>query len=464
MTSSKPRLGILALMLENYESLFPGFIDHQTKYVRQILNDLADVAEFLFPGPAGNRAEIEHLTAQYNAEGADGILILLLSYSQGQYLVRAMQQNHLPLALALVQPNETVGDDFGEWELTINQGIHGSQDNANCLLRAGIPCVFFAGSRKNGELTAFVADFAAAAHTRRVMQHMKIGVVGRLPGMGDVITDEMAVFRTLGPEFVQDSVGTLQHFCALVTPEQIDERLAFERTVFDVDPAMPAERHAEAVRMYLGFKSYLESNGYAGYTAHFEEFGADGRFTQLPLLAASSLMADGYGYAAEGDASAAMWMTSMIQLCGCANFSEMYMMDLSREAILFCHAGEGNWALCRQDRKPFLMDRVFLEGGLSNPPTPIFCPEPGPMAAMSLVHLGGDRFRLVYAPGQVLDKCDLKKCDMPYLFFRPDSGVRACVTSWLESGGTHHEILVPGTPESRIRLLCQIIGIEFVKV
>ena len=42
MTSSKPRLGILALMLENYESLFPGFIDHQTKYVRQILNDLAD--------------------------------------------------------------------------------------------------------------------------------------------------------------------------------------------------------------------------------------------------------------------------------------------------------------------------------------------------------------------------------------------------------------------------------------
>ena len=128
MTSSKPRLGILALMLENYESLFPGFIDHQTKYVRQILNDLADVAEFLFPGPAGNRAEIEHLTAQYNAEGADGILILLLSYSQGQYLVRAMQQNHLPLALALVQPNETVGDDFGEWELTINQGIHGSQD------------------------------------------------------------------------------------------------------------------------------------------------------------------------------------------------------------------------------------------------------------------------------------------------------------------------------------------------
>ena len=102
----------------------------------------------MFPKVALNRADIEALTAQYNAQELDGILILLLSYSQGQYLVRAMQHNHLPLALALVQPDETVGDDFEELELTVNQGIHGSQDNANCLLRAGIPCAYFAGSRK----------------------------------------------------------------------------------------------------------------------------------------------------------------------------------------------------------------------------------------------------------------------------------------------------------------------------
>ena len=70
------------------------------------------------------REAIEALTAQYNAEGLDGILILMLSYSQGQYLVHAMQRNTLPLALALVQPDETVGDDFEEWELTVNQGIH----------------------------------------------------------------------------------------------------------------------------------------------------------------------------------------------------------------------------------------------------------------------------------------------------------------------------------------------------
>ena len=231
-----------------------------------------------------------------------------------------------------------------------------------------------------------------------------------------------------------------------------------------MDPAMPPERHAEAVRMYLGLKRYLEDNGYAGYTAHFEEFGADGRFTQLPLLAASSLMADGYGYAAEGDATAAMWMAAMTRLCGPSDFSEMYMMDFARDAILLCHAGEGNWALCRKDRKPFLMDRVFLEGGLSNPPTPIFCPEPGPAGVMSLAYLGDGKFRLVYAGGEILDECGLRGCDMPYLFFAPSSGLRPCVTAWLEKGGTHHEVIVPGRWEARIRLLCRILGIEFMPV
>jgi L-arabinose isomerase len=64
-------------------------------------------------------------------------------------------------------------------------------------------------------------------------------------------------------------------------------------------------------------------------------------------------------------------VAAMHTLCGQANFSEMYMMDLKRDAILLCHAGEGNWKTCRKDQKPFLMDRVFNEGGLSNPPTPI---------------------------------------------------------------------------------------------
>ena len=459
-----PRIGVLALMLEAYEPIFPGITAQQTNYVSEVLESLCGAAAFTFPGLALNRAEIERLTAEYNRDGLDGILILLCSYSQGQYLVRAMQDNRLPLALALIQPDETVGDDFEEWELTVNQGIHGAQDNANALMRAGIPCACYAGSRHDGALKAFVADFAAAARAVRRMKTMRIGVIGKLAGMGDVVTDDMAFFRKLGPEFIYDSIGTVTKCVERVTDEEIAARLLQEREIFDVDPGMPPERHAYAVRLYLGLKRYLEENGYAGYTAHFEEFGADGRYLQLPLLAASNLLADGYGYAAEGDASCAAMVASMHTLCGMANFSEMYMMDLKRNAILLCHAGEGNWNTCRKDRKPFLMDRVFNEGGLSNPPTPIFAPDAGRASLISIVHLGGERFRLVVSHGTLPEQPTLRKIDMPYLFFQPDSGAATLASRWLEAGGTHHETVVYGDFRARIRLFARLLDMEYTEV
>lgn len=463
-TVTKPRLGVLALMLAAYEPIFSGITARQEAYTREVLNSLSEQADFLFPRAALGREDIEELTELYNREKVDGILILMLTYSQGQYLVHAMQKSRLPLALALIQSDETVGDDFEELDLTVNQGIHGSQDNANCLMRAGIPCEFYAGSRFDGRLQSFVGNFARAAHTVRVMKSMKIGVVGKLAGMGDVITDEMAFYRAVGPEFVYDSVGTLQSCCASVTNEEIETRVALDRTIFEMDPNLTHEDHAYAVRLYLGFKKYLEQGGYAGYTAHFEEFGADGRFRQLPLLAASHLMADGYGYAAEGDALTAALIAAMFHLCGNANFSEMYMMDLKREAILFCHAGEGNWSTCRKDRKPRLIDRYFGEGGLGNPPTPIFTPEPGPATVASLTHVAGDHFRMTCFTGEILPKSNLKKCDMPYIFLKPGLPVPTVITEWLRQGAPHHEAILLGDHTERLRLFCKLSGIEFVRI
>ena len=256
----------------------------------------------------------------------------------------------------------------------------------------------------------------------------------------------------------------MTRFVEQVSDSAIAERVALEREIFDVDPKMPPERHAYAVRLYLGLKEYVERNGYAGYTAHFEEFGADGRYDQLPFLAASNLLAEGYGYAAEGDASCAAMVASMHTLCGIANFSEMYMMDLKRDAILLCHAGEGNWKTCRKAQKPFLMDRVFNEGGLSNPPTPIFAPDAGRASLISIVHLGGERFRLVCAHGTLPEQPKLNKIDMSYLFFSPDSGAATLAQRWLEAGGTHHETVVYGDYRARIRLFAQLLNLEYVEL
>ena len=459
--TKKPRIGILALMLPDYESLFPGITQRQSDYVRRLIDSISPMADYVFEGPALGRLAIEDQMKMFRARGCDGVMVLLLSYSQGQYLVRAAMENPLPLALALVQPEETAGNHFEEIDLTVNQGIHGAQDQANGLIRAGIPFAVYAGS-KGERFMRFAQDFAKAAQTVTALKSMRIGVIGKLPGMGDVITDDMAFFRKIGPEFVYDSIGSVHRYTACVEEERVDRLMSRDREIFDVDPAISDHQHREALRMYAGISDWLKKGNYAGYTVQFSEFGEDGRFEQLPLLAASHLMADGYGYAAEGDAGCASLLCAMHCLCGPSNFTEMYMMDLKRNAILFCHAGEGNWRIAKEGKKPRLIDRPLSEGGLANPPTPIFTPRVGQAVILSLAHMGQEHFRLVAARGRVLEDDDLARCEMPYMFFRPEAGVETCVQRWLEAGGTHHEVVVFGDHLERVALFCCLVGIELV--
>jgi len=232
-----------------------------------------------------------------------------------------------------------------------------------------------------------------------------------------------------------------------------------------VDPNLSHESHAIAVREYFGFKRFLEDKGYEAFTAHFDQFSDDGRFRQLPLYAASNLLAEGYGYAAEGDFMCASMVAAANAIGNVdANFTEMYTMDFAKKAIIFCHAGEGNWNTARKDMKVRLIDRYLGEGGLENPPTHIFTPEVGPATLTSLVALGGDRFRLVLARGEILPKSDLKRCEMPYIFWRPDSGIEDCVEGWLRNSGTHHEVINLGDVSHRWKVLCNMLGVEYVEV
>lgn len=461
----KPKIGLLGLMTDGYEAVFPGIIARQEKYAQEIVKTLSPVADVHFPGAGLNRGSIENIVRKFNEEGMDGILIVMLAYSQGAWLLRALQDNRLPIALAAIQPDQEVLDDWEELDLTVNQGIHGAQDNSNTIVRAGLKCQFFAGNRHDSSFVSFVEDFGKAARTYRRLRKMRTAVIGRMPGMGDILTDDMAFFRKLGPETVHDTIGSVYSRMQEVTEAEINASIERDHSIFDVDSKLTRESHAYATRLYLGFKKYLVEKGLDAFTAHFDVFGDDKRFRQLPLMAASHLMAEGYGYAAEGDMMCAS-MVSAAHSIGDndANFTEMYTMDFVKRAIIFCHAGEGNWNTCRNDMKPRLIDRFLGEGGLENPPTPIFTPKYGPATLTSLVALEGNKFRLVAAKGDILPKSDMKRCEMPYIFWSPDSGVEKCVEGWLSNGGTHHEVINLGDVRRRWKMLCSMLDIEYVEL
>jgi L-arabinose isomerase len=280
-------------------------------------------------------------------------------------------------------------------------------------------------------------------------------------GMGDIRVDEHALLRTLGPQVDALATGDLHRAAAAVDEAAVRRLIAEEDAGFEIDPRLSDEERTDHARMQLGLEAVLDDGGYGAYSTHFGAIAQDGRFARLPLAAASSLMAEGYAFAAEGDAVTAALMAAAQDLLGATHFTEMYAMDFARDAILMSHMGEGNWALARDDRPVRLIKRPLGIGGLEDPPTFLFQYRPGPCTLATLVALEGTRFRLVVAEGEILDSDELPALEMPYGLFRPDSGVRTCMDAWLRLGGPHHQVLNPGRHADAWEAFCVAAGVEF---
>jgi L-arabinose isomerase len=299
---------------------------------------------------------------------------------------------------------------------------------------------------------------AAAAVTR--WRQLRVAVFGyAMNGMGDIRVDPHALIRSLGPQIDAVAPGDLVRAVEAVTADEVSALLAFEDARFEIDSALSAAEREDHARMQIALEALLSARGYGAYSTHFDAIGEDGRFNRLPLAAASSLMAKGYGFGAEGDALTAALMVAARDLLGATQFTEMYAMDFPSDSILMSHMGEGNWALAREDRPVRLIKRPLGIGGLDDPPTFLFQYATGPATLATLVALEG-RFRLVVAEGEILDTEELPALEMPYGSFKPDSGVRACMNRWLRLGGPHHQVLNPGHRAADWEVFCELAGIE----
>ena len=317
-------------------------------------------------------------------------------------------------------------------DLTYNQGIHGAQDQANALVRAGLPFSVITGEWRSAGFERAFEDWARAAQAVTALRRTRIGLLGYpMNGMGDILYDPPSLLRRIGPMIVSEDLGPLVERVDAATDAEVDAVLARHREVFEIASDLPRERHVYAARFEVAIRGLLEEKGYAGFSFHFDSIGGDGRFRQLPLLAASDLMADGYGFAAEGDTNTTTLMCAAQTMIGDAHFSEMYAMDWELDSVLISHMGEGNWKIARSDRPVKLIDRELGIGRLDNPPTPVFSAEPGAATTAALIPIEGDYYRLVVGRGEVLDTPELPKVEMHYFHFRPDAGMEEFMNRWL---------------------------------
>ncbi len=460
-----PEIGVLGIMQELYDKSLPGITERQEAYAVNVCDQLSEVANFTFPRAARNRDDIEEILGDFNHKGLDGVMIIMLTYGPAMRTVRALQKNNLPILLANIQPVPEVTTDWDMADLTYNQGIHGAQDMANAIIRThGDNFEVISADWKSDAFKTYVDTWARAAQAATALSGMKVAAIGKMHGMGDTLSDEAAFTRVIGPEVNREYIGEVYRQMEAVTDQAIENQMKVESGRFQVDDSMPDKNFRYAVRMYLGFKAFLEENKYDAFSAHFDVFKGDGRFEQIHMLAASNLMAEGYGYAAEGDTNTASMVAAGHYLANDAHFTEMYAMDFKRGSMLMSHMGEGNWKIARKDKPVRLADRELGIGDLDNPPTTVFMAEPGPATMVSLVHLAGEHFRLVVTYGEVLDTEEYPTIEMPYFHFKPESGLRECNDGWLKAGGTHHQVLHLGDQRNKWQMLCTMLNIEYVEV
>jgi L-arabinose isomerase len=158
----------------------------------------------------------------------------------------------------------------------------------------------------------------------------------------------------------------------------------------------------------------------------------------------SRLMAEGLGFAGEGDLIGAAGTFLLNQLCPPASFSEIFTIDFRGNGLLLSHMGEANVAMARPDRRLALVAR----------PTPItrtrarqlalvttFAPGPATLCALALGPAG--RWRLIASQVEIADFGPLS-LPVPHTKIITSSDVRAWLTDYAQAGGPHHHALALG--------------------
>ncbi len=189
--NDRPRIGLLGIMQELYDGMAPGITERQAAYGAEVAAALGAIADVEFIRPARNRQDVEDVTGELLGRGVDGLMIVMLTYGPAMRTVPALLGARVPLLLANIQPERSITAAWTMDDLTYNQGIHGAQDQANALVRAGIPFSVLTGDWRSERFAAGFEDGTRRARGDRTEAH---------PDRAAGVPDERDGRRPPGPQ------------------------------------------------------------------------------------------------------------------------------------------------------------------------------------------------------------------------------------------------------------------------
>ena len=287
--------------------------------------------------------------------------------------------------------------------MNLNQAAHGDREFGYIETRLGIPRTTVVGHASDPTVTSRIGDWCRAGAGWLAARNMNVARFGdNMRYVAVTEGDKTEAEAIFGSQINTWGVMDLASLVESATDVQIDDLIEEYLDLYDVVPSLVPGAHRHDSLRYgaaieVGLRQFLEAGSFSAFTTSFEDLGT---LRQLPGLAVQRLMADGYGFGAEGD-----WKTAMLVriaavmgagLPGGASLMEDYTYHMvpGEELSLGAHMLEVSPSLSSQ--RPRLDIAPLSIGGKDDPVRLVFTADPGPAVVLALSDMR-DRFRLVAA-------------------------------------------------------------------
>jgi len=255
-----------------------------------------------------------------------------------------------------------------------------------------------------------------------------------------------------------------------VTDKELNDLLAVYEQSYTLTDALKeggAQRSslAEAAKIELGLRAFLEEGGFGAFTDTFENLGV---WKQLPGIATQRLMADGYGFGGEGDWKTAAMVRALkvmnVGLEGGTSFMEDYTYHFTpqKSYVLGSHMLE----ICPSiaDGKPSCEVHPLGIGGKEDPARLVFNSPAGDAINVSLVDMG-TRFRLIVNEVEAIKPmAELPKLPVARVLWDCKPNLDIAATAWILAGGAHHTVYSQSLTTEYMEDFADIAGIELLVI
>jgi L-arabinose isomerase len=281
--------------------------------------------------------------------------------------------------------------------------------------------------------------------------------------------DKVAAEIRLGFSTDGCGLGDLAAALDAVEPVAISALCATYERDYKVAPALRrgGARHdslRDAARQELGLRAFLTAGGFKGFTTTFEDLHG---LKQLPGLACQRLMADGYGFGAEGDWKTAALLRAMkvmgAGLPGGTSFMEDYTYHLHplNQRVLGAHMLEICPTIAAS--KPTLEIHPLGIGGKADPVRLVFSAPAGAALNASLIDLG-NRFRLVVNEVTAVQPPRLPRLPVARAVWKCQPDFKTACAAWILAGGAHHTGYSYSVTTEMLEDFATMAGIELVVI